>query len=236
MTAMMGNVEAQKVAIIAALPREIAALVRGVKPDAALRQRGIWLYRLPGAVVVAAGMGSSRAALGVEAALACGGITALISAGVAGACDPALRIGDIIRAGEVIDTRTGEHFSNSQYRQVLVTTPDIATVAEKQRLFASYYASAVDMEAAAVARLAEAHGLPFTAIKAISDAANFELPALAHFATAQGQFRETAFARHAALRPAMWSKLIHLARNSKLAIDALTRELQSQTKWYRARG
>jgi adenosylhomocysteine nucleosidase len=233
---MMGNVEAQKVAIIAALPREIAALVRGVAADPALRQRGIWLYRLPGAVVVAAGMGASRVALGVEAALACGGVTALISAGVAGACDPALRIGDVVRAGEVIDTRTGERFSNSQYKQVLVTTPDIASVSEKQRLFASYYASAVDMEAATVARIAQAHNLFFSAIKAISDVANFELPALAHFATAQGQFREAAFALHAAIRPAMWSKLIHLARNSKLAIDALTGELQSQIKWYEARG
>jgi adenosylhomocysteine nucleosidase len=135
----------------------------------------------------------------------------------------------------VIDTRTGERFSNSQYKQVLVTTPDIATVAEKQRLFASYYASAVDMEAATVARIAQAHGLSFTAIKAISDDATFELPALAHFATAEGQFREAAFAFHAALRPAMWSKLIQLARNSKLAIDALTGELQSQIKWYQAR-
>jgi adenosylhomocysteine nucleosidase len=232
---MMGNVEAQKVTIVAALPREIAALVRGAAPDPALRQRHIWLYRLPGAVVVAAGMGAARAALAVQAALACGGITALISAGLAGACDPALRVGDIVRAGEVIDTRTGERFSNTQYKQVLVTAPDIATLAEKRRLFASYYASAVDMEAATVARIAQAHGLSFSAIKTISDAADFELPALANFATAEGQFREAAFALHAALRPAMWSKLIHLAHNSKLAIDALTTELQSQIKWYQAR-
>ncbi len=228
--------EAQKVAIIAALPREIAGLVRGLAPDAALRRRGIWLYRLPGAVVVAAGMGASRVALGVEAALACGGVTALISAGVAGACDPGLRIGDVVRAGEVIDTRTGERFSNSQYRQVLVTAPEIASVAEKRRLFASYYASAVDMEAATVARIAQAHGLYFAAHKAISDVAAFELAALARFATAEGQFREAAFALYAAVRPAMWGKLIELARNSKVAIDALTGELESQIKWYEARG
>jgi adenosylhomocysteine nucleosidase len=231
MTAM-----AEHVAIVAALPREIAGLVRGAAPDPALRVRGIWLYRLPGAVVVAGGMGASRAALAVEAALACGGITALLSAGVAGACDPSLTVGSIVRAGVVVDVRTGERFSNAQYRQVLVTAPDIASVPEKQRLFASYYASAVDMEAATVARIAQAHGLYFAAHKAISDGAAFELPALARFATAEGQFREAAFALHAALHPAMWSKLIHLARNSKLAIDALTLELQSQIKWYQDRG
>jgi len=218
----------KQVAIVAALPREIAGLVRGVVADAVLRQRGIWLYRLPGAVVVAAGMGAGRAALAVEAALACGDVDTLISAGVAGACDAALHVGDVMRAGVVVDVRTGERFANSHHKQVLVTSPQIASVAEKRRLFDSYGASAVDMEAATVARIAQAHGLEFAAIKTISDAAEFELAALGRFATADGQFREAAFAAYAAVRPAMWGKVMQLARNSKLAVDALTRELALQ--------
>ena len=59
-----------RIAIIAALPREIAELVRGVPADATLRHRGISLYRLPNAVVVAAGMGAARAEMAVQAALA----------------------------------------------------------------------------------------------------------------------------------------------------------------------
>jgi len=223
---MMAGME--QVAVIAALPREVAGLVRGVKPDAVLLQRGIRLYRLPGAVVVAAGMGPARAALAVEAALACGGVTALISAGVAGACDPALRVGDVVRAGLVVDARTGERFGSSEHRQVLVTGAEIASVAEKRRLFAAYAASAVDMEAATVARMAEAQGLEFSAVKAISDDAEFELQALGRFVTADGQFREAAFGWYAATHPAMWGKVMQLAKNSKLAVDALTRELESQ--------
>ncbi len=234
-TAMMKGM-AEKVAIVAALPREVAGLVHGVKPDAKLLRRKIVLYRLPNAVVVAAGMGAGRAALALEAALACGGVTALLSVGVAGACDPDLRVGDVIRAGVVVDARTGERFGNSQSRQVLVTGAEIASVAEKRRLFAAYHAGAVDMEAATVARIAWAQGLYFAAIKAISDDAEFELQALGRFATADGQFREGAFGLYAATRPAMWGKVMQLARNSKLAVDALTRELESQLAWYRERG
>ncbi len=56
---------------------------------------------------------------------------------------------------------------------------------------------------------------------------------LARFATHDGQFREAAFAAHAALRPQLWSKLFQLAGNSNSAINALTTELESQLDWYR---
>ena len=198
-----------QVAIIAALPREIASLVRGVAADPELQVRKIFLYRLPNAVVVAAGMGPARAALAVEAALSAGGrIETLLSVGVAGACDPSLDVGAVLRAGVVVDARTGERFADSRYAQVLVTGAEIASVAEKQRLFAAYGAGAVDMEAATVARLARAHGLEFGAIKAISDASDFELQALRRFATPNGQFREAAFSAYVAVRPWMWSQTI----------------------------
>ena len=61
-----------RIAIIAALPREIAGLVRGTKADASLMKVGVWLYRVDGAVVVAAGMGAERAAVAVEAAVSAG--------------------------------------------------------------------------------------------------------------------------------------------------------------------
>jgi adenosylhomocysteine nucleosidase len=214
------------VAIIAALPREIASLVRGVAADPVLKVRGIFLYRMPGAVVVAAGMGSARVTLAVEAALAAAPVQALLSVGVAGACDPALAVGAIVRAGVVVDARTGERFEDSQFRQVLVTGAEIASVAEKRRLFAAYGASAVDMEAATVARLARARGLEFGAIKAISDASEFELQELGRFTTKDGQFREAAFAAYVVVRPWMWSKTIELARNSALALRALETALR----------
>ena len=40
-----------------------------------------------------------------------------------------------------------------------------------------------------------------------------------------GQFRETAFALHAMLRPQLWGKLMQLAGNSEQALKALTQAL-----------
>lgn len=218
-------------AIIAALPREVRQLVRGWKEHRLPRK--IIAYTNDFAVVVCAGMGPARAALAIQAALSLKPVTALLSIGLAGACDASLHVGDIVRAGVVIDVRTGEHFTNPLYSDTLITTSVIAGVNEKQRLYDSYKASAVDMEAATVARLAQAHNLSFRAIKSISDESTFELQELAQFATPDGQFREAAFAVHSALRPQLWPKLFALAGNSKRAVQSLTTELESQINWYR---
>jgi adenosylhomocysteine nucleosidase len=156
----------------------------------------------------------------------------LLSVGVAGACDPELRVGDVVRAGIVIDGRSGERFADSQHRQVVVTVDAVAGVDEKQRLFAEYGAAAVDMEAATVARMAQELGLEFGAIKAISDEVDFEMETLRRFATADGQFREAAFALHVAVRPWMWGRVIALGRNSSKAVAALTAEMRRTLDWY----
>ena len=220
-------------AIIAALPREVKHLVRGWEKHKLANQ--VVVYSSEYAVVAHAGMGSERAAMAVQAAMSVRPVTALVSVGLAGGCDPAVRVGDIVRAGVVVDTQSGERFSDAEFRQVLVSAPQIASVREKQRLFASYSASAVDMEAATVARIAQGHKLPFRAVKVISDDASFEMQELGRFATQNGQFREGAFAAYSWLRPRLWSKLGQLAGNSKVAIEALTAELESQINWYRQR-
>jgi len=223
----------ERPAIIAALPREVKHLVRGWQ-EHRLPNKTV-LYTNDFAIVACAGMGPARATLAVQAAIAMKPVTALLSVGLAGACDPSLRIGDVVRAGVVVDTQSGERYSNSQFKQVLVSAPAIASIREKQHLYESYRANAVDMEAATVARIAQAHSLPFQAIKAISDDAIFELQELARFATQDGQFREAAFAAYSVVRPRLWSKLFHLAGNSKRAIQSLTAELESQLDWYRQR-
>jgi adenosylhomocysteine nucleosidase len=152
-------------------------------------------------------------------------VTDLVSVGLAGACDPKLQVGDVVRAGVVIESGSGARFADPRFEQVLVSADAIASVREKERLRSDYGAAAVDMEAAAVAGLAKVHGLGFSAVKAISDEADFELGALGKFATANGQFREGAFALHAALRPWMWGKVIALGRNSAKAVAALTEAL-----------
>jgi len=181
-------------AIIAALPREVKHLVRGWQEHRLPNKT--FLYTNDFAIVACAGIGTARATLAVQAAMAMKTVTTLLSVGLAGACDPSLKIGDVVHAGVVVDTQSGERYSNSQFKQVLVSSPAIASIKEKLRLYESYRASAVDMEAATVARIAQAHSLPFQAIKAISDDASFELQELTRFATHDGQFREAAFAAY----------------------------------------
>ncbi|HEY5380943.1 MAG TPA: phosphorylase [Acidobacteriaceae bacterium] len=222
--------EAGRVAVVAALPREIAGLVRGTRPEAGLLKRGIHLHRVlgvPGAVVVAAGMGAARVTLAVEAALAAGGVEAVISAGLAGACAPGLQAGTVLEANTVVDARTGERFesvvkpSSEDRRITLATVASVASVREKRRLLESYGAVMVDMEAATVARLAMAHGLAFRAIKGISDEHDFDMEVLAAFTGKDGQFRTGAFALHTALRPATWGRTMKLGRDSTRALHAL---------------
>jgi adenosylhomocysteine nucleosidase len=209
-------------AIIAALPREIAALVQGYTARRELLAEGIYLYELPDVVIVAAGMGAERAALAVRAARSVAPVTTLLSAGLAGACTPRLKAGELAEPVEVVNVLTGERcYPDSPQQGVLATSDSVADIATKRRLLDTYPADLVDMEAATVGRLAAAHGLRFRVVKAISDGYDFELPALNRFTGKQGSFRTGAFAMHVALRPALWSTAARLGRDSNLALKQL---------------
>jgi adenosylhomocysteine nucleosidase len=227
---------------IAALRREIAALTKGEgwHPDGEDRGRDIHVYVHADAIVACAGMGGHRASLAVEAALAAGPASELVSVGWAGACNHLVHIGDVIHPTIVIDAKTGERFfvaepATTEASVILVTVGAPASAIEKQRLGIHYYASAVDMEAAAVARIARAHELPFYAIKAISDDADFELPDMQRFSTSRGQLREAAFGIHAALRPSLWPPIISMAKSSKLAAERLHVAIQAHIQQHRDR-
>ncbi len=216
-------------AIIAALPREVAALVRGTAPDPQLKRTGIFLYRLPTALVIAGGMGTVRVTLAVKAALDSSPLSSLITTGLAGACNPATSVGTVVESSTIVDAQSGVRFTAASGSATLVTTHGIASIHEKARLFASYGASVVDMEAATVARLAQINNLPFRAIKAVSDAHDFELSALSRFASPHGHFRTGAFALHTALRPHRWRQTMKLGSGSQRALRALTEALKEIT-------
>lgn len=212
--------------MIAALPREVAGLVRGVGADRMLRSCGIYLYKLRGAVVVCAGMGGARATEAVRTARAAAEISMLVSAGLAGGCDPGVGVGEVIEPATVIDALSGARHLIAGGRGTLVTTHTVAGVKEKARLFGSYGAAVVDMEAATVARLAEMNGVPFRAVKAVSDGHDFELASLSRFATAHGHFRTGAFALHTALRPGSWRGAMQLGEGSQRALRGLAAALK----------
>jgi adenosylhomocysteine nucleosidase len=220
-------VKARK-AIVAALPREVAALVRGWQREEALLAKKILLAWNDDAVVACAGMGAARVSLAVQAALSRGPISELVSIGWVGGLHSGLQVGQVYTPKTVIDAATGERFSAESGAGVLVTVRSFANATEKQRLHATYSADLVDMEAAAVARLAQAHQLPFRMWKAVSDDNAFAFPELSRFYTAEGWFREGAFAMYLIPRPHLWGKVIQMARNSKLAAANLGKTVQQQ--------
>jgi adenosylhomocysteine nucleosidase len=131
-----------------------------------------------------------------------------------------------------MDEATGEHYETIGGDAVLVSALRVAGSKGKQRLAVSYSASAVDMEGAAVARVARQHGIPFMAVKAISDELEFSMPPVSGFVTPQGQFRSAAFAGYVAVRPRWWVPTIRLALNSRRASENLSGALQHLIQQY----
>jgi len=88
-----------------------------------------------------------------------------------------------------------------------------------------FSAQAVDMEAAAVAKAAQAGGVRFRALKAISDELDFPLPPTEGFLSASGRFKTLSFAAYLALRPWLWASAQAFGRNCSLAAEALAKAL-----------
>jgi adenosylhomocysteine nucleosidase len=218
-----------KLAIVAALEREVRPLVRTWSLSEREHERRRYRFFQHGeTVLVCGGIGAEAARRASEAAIAIFDPQSVCSAGFAGALDGKLQVGDILRPRSVIDSSDGSAVSLGEGEGVLVSFMEVASPAQKSKLRESYGAQAVDMEAAAVARAAESRHIPFTAIKAISDAADFDLPPMDRFVNPDGGFSEMRFARFVAIRPWLWPKVARLAANSRQASHALCRELEKE--------
>ena len=144
-----------KIAIVAAIEREVWPLVktwRSTKTDHEGRE--FTFYESGYAVAVCSGIGSDYARRGAEAIIARYSPELLISAGIAGALVPELRVGDTVFPTVVIDARDASRhetsirdaaLSNSPLaRTVLVSSPEVAGAAQKRQLAKSYGAHLVD--------------------------------------------------------------------------------------------
>jgi adenosylhomocysteine nucleosidase len=218
-----------RVAIIAAMAGELKPLVRGWQSGS---RNGVqfWAQRSPEEEWIAACAGAGQAAATrAFAALEEGGpISVVFSLGWAGALQPGILTGAAYNVAGVIDTRTGERFAcEAGAGEIwLVTSPRVADEAEKRRLAEAYGAGLVDMEAAAVARLAAMRGIPFYCIKGVSDGLNDRLPDFNRFLTPQGGFRLTRFVLFALLRPWHWPGLMRMGENSRKASQSIAESLR----------
>lgn len=178
------------------------------------------------AVLVCGGIGAQAARRATEAVIALYAPALVCSAGFAGALDPALRVGEIVVPRRVVDASDGSSVETGMGEGVLISYGSVADPQHKAKLRESYGALAVDMEAAAVARAAEARGVRFVAVKAISDKSDFVLPPMGRFTSARGEFSVGRFLVFAAIRPWTWGTVAELARNSRRASHALCDRLR----------
>ena len=112
----------------------------------------------------------------------------LVSFGLCGALDPALTVGDVLVADTVThgdDRWTADPAWGARLRTALpgarhggIAAGDaiVGTPADKASLRRLTGAAAVDMESHAVAAAAQSSGLPFVALRVVSDAAGRVLP------------------------------------------------------------
>jgi len=217
-----------KIAMVAALEREVGVFIKNSPRVQRVHEgRTFTFFERRDAVVVCGGIGLTAARRAAEAVIALYRPMLLQSVGFAGALDTNLCVGDLFSPSQVLDARDGSRTKLSGGEGTLVTFMAVAGAEQKAKLSQAYGARAVDMEAAAVATAAQAHGIPFGVVKVISDELDFEMPRMADFTDSEGRFLTTNFILFAALRPWLWSRIAVLARNSSQAAGVLAAYLES---------
>lgn len=192
----------------------------------------------PGVRVLVSGMGAGPAAR-AGAEVVAERPAALVSVGFCGALAPALRVGDVVAAEAVRDAATGDRFPadpallaaapgrRGEIVSVvrLARTPaDRAALAER----AGQAALAVDLESAALARAAAGAGVPFLALRAVTDETRHRLPDLDRLMDAAGRLTPGAGLLYFARRPRELPALVRLgpaARAAGLALAGAVDEL-----------
>jgi adenosylhomocysteine nucleosidase len=192
---------------------------------------GHWLA-VSGTGPVAAGAAATR--------LLGQGAQALVSWGCAAALAPELRPGYLALPATVLGADGTEHPTDVDWRRrleqslspalltvsgpLLESRSIVAGAADKQSLHAATGAVALDMESAAVARLARSRNLPFLAVRAIADPATMSLPeAVALALDDRGGVHLGKLLGHALRHPAEFVRLARLGRAFGAAVDTLRR-------------
>lgn len=179
-------------------------------------------------VPVAVG-GGTAAGAAVAAERLARTVGALVSFGLAGGLDPALRPGALLVPGRVVDGEDewdtdpalNDALGGGTGHTLLGGGAVLATVAAKRAAHVAG-ADAVDLESAAVARVAVRHGLPFAALRAVCDGAGRALPRAALLALdAAGRIGMLRVAAAVVAHPGELPALIGLARDAALARRAL---------------
>jgi hypothetical protein len=158
----------------------------------------------------------------------------VLGTGFCGALRDGLRTGDAVWATEVIDAASGTHWPTTWTK--VPTDPGhsrlhcgrLVTVArlagdpqQKHKLGRDWNAAAVDMESAVLARICAQSEVPFGCMRVVLDTAETSLsPRLIHVVS-DGHASTWRLATTIASAPALTLELCRLAKQSRLAAEAL---------------
>jgi adenosylhomocysteine nucleosidase len=180
-------------------------------------------------VLVESGPGGQRAATAAHALIDAYRPRLVVSAGFAGGLDPRLQRQDLVAATSLVSAAGDEVALDPAvlvpwldevqhlHRGRLLTVDRVVRLREeKQQLGLKHDALAVDMETFAVARVCRQRAVDFLAIRAISDAADDELPADIGKLLAQKSFAGQLGAALGSIfrRPAAVKDLFNLHQNA----------------------
>ena len=198
--------------------RGVLALMCAVPAEERMLRR----FAGPDVRVIVTGMGAGPAEQRADAAIA-EGVTAAISVGFCGALDPLLERGDVVVPESVRDAVTGDAWhcdaglarGAGERRGTLVTAGRVVSAPAERRALDGL---AVDMESAGTARACARAGIPFAAIRAVTDRADDVLPDLRGVVDERGDVHPMRVLGRLVTRPsdiAAWTRLARGARAAR---------------------
>ena len=210
---------------------ERAVIIVGLSAEARLARR----LQLK----VATGGGTDAGAEAAVRQAVADGAAALISFGLAGGLDPALRPGDLVAPATVLcagmvyaaDPGLVAWLGGATPHQLLGAATVAADAATKRRLRQATGAAALDLESGAVARVAAERGLPFAVLRAICDPAERDLPPAALAAlNRQGAIGLTRVIGSVLASPGQIPALLRLAADAAAARRSLADRVRTMEK------
>jgi adenosylhomocysteine nucleosidase len=177
-----------------------------------------------GVRVEVSGVGLTLARRAAERVLAKASPRLLVMAGFCGALRAGLAVGDVVVPAEVVDAAGGRWACAGEGRgsECLLTARGlVATPAEKAVLAARHRADVVDMESAAVAAACAGNGVPFAAVRAVSDAVDTALSPQLVKLLAGGTVSPLRAAAALVRQPSLLGEFRRLARDTRLAAQRL---------------
>jgi len=229
--------------LIAALKEELAGLKQRMTVEDTVAENGYQIFhsRQGGkeTLLVQTGTGRERAERAVRFVLEHYPARAIISFGFAGGLTPELSVGEIILCSTLCCNDgpsdscrpDADLFSRSlqicdgsithQGKSVTVARP--APQPEVKRALAqAFQADVVDMESYWIARIANEKGVPFLAVRAVSDTVQERLPPVERMLGSNGEpdLRKIVF--YSLFHPRQLVTLTRLHRNSRIARENLT--------------